>query len=118
MLKNHIKLLTEEERLYLNKKYFFVLDDLKNGLWVGLENYNRYTFHPFDKSFSINCLKGIKRKITISVEAMEIWKKLLVETNEEYRLIDIEQAINILHVSYQPITEKSVIEILKNFKKI
>jgi len=109
MPKNNIRLLTKDERRYLNQKYSF---DVENGnVLVKTINYGKVTKHPLDKPFVINT---IVRKLTISVEALAIWSKdVYKKLDNQFTLIDVQNVVNMLTVSYQEITSQAVISVLK-----
>lgn len=101
-MRNNVKLLTERQLEKFNEKYRFALDEDDN-IVVTLLNYGRVTKHDSKKGFSIN---SDIRKVTFSIEAIEFWKELKKES--EYSLIDIQQAYNILTLSYEIPTIDSI----------
>ena len=115
MPKSNIHILTEDERKYFNEKYTFVVKD--HAVLVKVKDYDRTTAHPLTQKFT---LKTILRKLTISVEALQLWSERFhkkyksTTTNDDvYTLIDVQNAINMLIVSYQSISFENVYDILK-----
>ena len=107
MSRNNIKLLSKEQLKQLNRKYYFEADD--ENIIVKLYNYNRITFHSKIKPFHINCKI---RKVCFSMEAINAWLKLY-DQKEKYSLFDVQQAANILTITYQTVDENSIIKQLK-----
>lgn len=105
MAGNNVKLLTDRQLTELNRKYSFFVDE--NEIIVKVNDYNRKTRHPIDKSFSIN---SKIRKITISAEAISIWLEL--SKGGSYSLFAIQNAVNKLYLTYQNITLLNVKKIL------
>lgn len=108
MPRRNIHLLTEDDRRYLNEKYIFGLHD--NMLSVKTVNYNRITLHPLDKKIE---LSTIIRKLTINPDAIKFWYDNVANKRSDITLIDIQNAINILTVSYQDITFENILDVLK-----
>lgn len=105
MPKHNIQVLTQDERTYLNNKYDFdVKDDV---LIVKVKDYGRVTVHDMNCKFSLNAKV---RKITISPEAIQMWHK---KFKGKYSLIDVQDAINQLVVTYQTPSDEDVGEQLK-----
>lgn len=98
----NIKLLSNEQRVKLSQIYNFELKD--DTIIVTTKNYSRKTAHSCNESFSIN---SPIRKITITPDAIQMWSKL----NFEYHLINIQQIVNYLAITYQDINVDNV----KNF---
>ena len=107
-MRNNVKLLTERQLEKFNEKYQFALDEDDN-IVATLSNYGRVTKHDSKKGFSIN---SDIRKITFSTEAIEFWKELKKETN--YSLVDVQQAYNILTLSYEIPTIDSIKCLIKS----
>lgn len=103
MKRNNVRLLTDKELDILNYKYTFEIED--NNILVKLNHIDRITYHDIDKPFSIN-VKNL-RKITFSLDAIEIWKSLY---NDEPRpnLFEIQQAVNKLIITYQQVNIENV----------
>ena len=94
MPKSNIKLLTKDERQYFRDNYNFELQG--NFVLVKFKNYGRVVAHSIFEPFSI--VSKI-RKITISVNAIDLWKDKFM--NSKYTLIDVQNAINALTIGYQ-----------------
>lgn len=109
MARNNIKPLTSGQLEKLNAKYRFSYDD--NDVIVTLTTYNRMTRHSRTDPFHINCKSPIKRKICFSVTAIEYWIRS-VEQGLKYSLFDIQQAANILAITYQSIDYDAVLKVL------
>ena len=107
MSRNNVKLLTEQQIDALTNKYIFSIDG--NDIVVRTSAYNRETRHPIDQPFHINA-KHI-RKICFNLEAINIWRSLLSK-GFPANLIVVQQAVNMLTVTYQTITEDNVRKIL------
>lgn len=108
MTRNNVKLLTKNELLRLNSQYIITYDD--NNIIVGNRHYNRTTLHDRNKSFFIN---SKVRKITLTTSAIEIWIKLQEEKEfKDYTLFDVQNAVNMLYVMYQPCELKEVKKVL------
>lgn len=96
----NIRVLTKAERSSLNKRYTFILDE--NNVHVKVSNYKRITAHRLDENINISCST---RRITLTAFAISIWAKKYVD---KYSLIDVQNAINYLKVSYQEVNEDSI----------
>lgn len=107
-MRNNVKLLTGRQLEKFNEKYRFTLDEDDN-IVVTLSNYGRVTKHDSKKGFSIN---SDIRKITFSIDAIELWKELKEES--ECSLIDVQQAYNILTLSYEIPTIDSIKRLIKS----
>lgn len=106
----NIKLLTDDERKALKMKYYF---DLQYGYVVTkCIGFDRTTKHDADSKFSVY---SPIRKITFSPAAVGYWKKLGIS---KYHLIDVQQAVNMLAVTYQDINLESVKMLLDNNLKL
>ena len=112
----NVHLLSADEHKYFNEKYRFSIKD--DSVLVQINGFNRTTAHPLTKSFS---LKTPVRKLTISTQALKIWSenfygniRYQVNKVDKYTLIDVQNAINILIVSYQEINFENVLDVLKN----
>lgn len=110
MPKSNIRLLTNDERHFFNNNYIFTLKD--DVILVKVKDYDRTTSHPIDKGFSISTKM---RKIKISVEAINMWKDNFV--NSKHSLIDVQNAINALTLSYQSLSYDDVKSQLINIEK-
>lgn len=107
MARNNVKLLTAVQLEKLNQKYIFDADD--DNIIVKIANYDRVTKHPKNEVFHIN---SKIRKVCFSMEAINIW--LAIRNEYAYSLFDVQQAANILYVTYCPINTDSVLKLLKN----
>ena len=95
MAKN-TKALTKDELEFLDSKYKFELID--KYIIVSCSGFDRKVLHEIDKPFSLNT--SIK-KLTITKEAIDFW---IYKFKDNYSLIDVQNAINSLIVTYQDIT--------------
>lgn len=112
MARANVKLLTNEELKFFNDVYIFDYDD--EYIIVSNKYYNRSTRHSRDATFFIN---SKVRKLTFTVEAINIWIELDKEFPKEFSLVDIQQAVNTLFVLYKPISKKDVLKMLKSWRK-
>lgn len=110
---NNAKLLLPEEYKWYKEKYTFELYG-DNQVAVGIVGYNRLTLHPIDQKFFINGLIDKKpyRKITFTPDAMGIWKEL-IKDGKDLNLVDVQQAVSKLRVTFQNITKENVLNILE-----
>lgn len=115
MPRSNIKLLTKDERRYFKNNYAFSIKD--DFILVKFNGYGRTVAHPIDEDFSI---ASKVRKIKISKDAIKLWKDKF--QNTEYSVIDIQDAMNALLISYQATNfddVKSQLEVIKkNDEKI
>lgn len=111
MKRNNVRLMTENELILLKKRYKFTIEN--NKIVVRTSIRSRETLHDIDKPFAINVKKV--RKICFSQDAIQIWKSLY---EEEANLLEVQQAVNKLVITFQDITLDNVKEILngKNLK--
>lgn len=107
---NNAKLLSADEYKFYKDKYTF--DLYNDNVAVGLVGYNRLTLHPLTEKFFINGLINKKpyRKITFTPDAMAIWKELYLE-DKNYNLVDVQQAVSKLRITFQPISKQNVLDI-------
>ena len=109
-LANNCKVLSKEELAFMNAKYNFWISG--DYICVKCMNRARVTPHKKTEKFSIN-VKHI-RKITYSVTAIQLFEKLQTsDSTRDYSLTDIQNAINICRITYQPITDEQILKILK-----
>ena len=94
MPKSNIKLLTKEDRQFFKEKYEFSIKD--NLILVKVKDYDRITAHNINEDFSIS---SKVRKIKVSKEATALWIEKFKDTN--FNVIDIQNAMNALILSYQ-----------------
>ena len=106
MSKNNLSILSKDDLKYLNDTYEITIDDNQSMLFVKPKHYDRTVCHPTNRNFAIN---SKVKKVTITVEAIEIWKKHF----KEYSLFDVQNAINTLIIMYQHPEETNVLEQLK-----
>ena len=115
MARNNIKILSQAQLEKLNAKYYFEVDG--QDILVGLNNYQRVTRHPRDKCFHINSKTDVKRKICFSKEAINIW--LACKENKlKLSLFDVQNAVNNLTVTYQPVSYDNVVRFFNRSMKI
>lgn len=110
-LANNCRALSKDELEFMNAKYEFWFD--KDKVCVRCKGRARITYHDRHEKFSIN-VKRI-RKITYNVMAIDIFYKF--QSNDKYKkytLTDIQNALNICRITYQPINEDQVLKILEN----
>ena len=112
---NNTRALSQAEIEYLNDRYSFEL--IGDYIITKVKGYDRKVLHDIDKSFVLNTPI---RKISISKEAIDLWMNFF--RLDGYTLIDVQNAISSLIVTYQDVTEPDVKSILdrkvKEIKKI
>lgn len=113
MKRNNVRLLTDAEIENVKSRFVFRLEEDK--IAVDAFRNNRTTYHPINESFSLN-IKNL-RKITFTLDAINIWLNLLLR-GEKPNLLDVQQATNKLVLSYQPITLEKVKNILVEQKNL
>lgn len=117
MPRRNIHCLAKDERQYFNEKYDFSIvknDDDTEDVVVKIIDYNRMNRHSIDTKFSLlTCI----RRLTITVEAMHMWRDHFYGKTKEFTLIDIQDAMNRLTVSYQELTYENVLDVLKSSKR-
>lgn len=112
-LANNCRALSDEELSFMNAKYEFWLEG--NNVCVRCTNRARITYHPKNEKFSIN-VKHI-RKITYNVAAIEMFERFQSDdANKKHTLTDIQNALNILRITYQPIVDAQVLSLLNKDK--
>ena len=104
-MKGNIKALTNDELKFVNERYDFKLTEY--GILV-IAN-GRKTLHEFDKSFSL-LLPLERRIIKIKKSAIDLWSKKYID---KYSLIEVQNAINTLAVTFQNIAESTIDEQIK-----
>ena len=104
MAKN-LKALTDEELDYLRETYQFDVmgDYLVVSCVVNGQVYNRKTLHNKNESFNLTTKM---RKITITPQAIEMW---LEKYKDNYSLIEVQNAINTLIITYQPLNDEEML---------
>lgn len=104
----NLRSLTLDELRYFNDRYTFSY--VENYVLVHCTVLNKRTFHDINKSFS---LKSPVRKLTISKEAIEIWKDNYIN---EYSLIEVQNAISNLLITYQDVNKNQLDRELKRIR--
>lgn len=107
MKRNNVRLLTDQEMEFVKNKYNFILIDDKS-MMVRSKIRHRETIHELNRSFVINIKK--LRTVRFSVDAMEIWKEL--KESLKPNLLDVQQAVNKLVITFQDINTNNVCKIL------
>lgn len=111
MSRNNTRIMDAKDlELFLNK-YYFDIDE--KYVYVKLKDYGRVTAHERGKSFFIQ-YRGL-RKLTITPEAVEIWNEL-VEKQKKLNLIEVQQYVNILTLTYQKVNTASVKHMLNGYE--
>lgn len=107
MKRNNVRLLTDAEIENVKSRFAFYVNDDK----IAVEAFknNRITYHSINESFSLN-IKNL-RKITFTLDAINIWLTLLLQ-KERPNLLDVQQVVNKLIISYQKINIDNVKKIL------
>lgn len=109
MPKSNIQLLNAEQRRYFNSRYSFEIST--DYVLVKTTTLKRITTHKIDEGFA---LATPVRKVFISTDAINMWKDNFINT--KYTLIDVQNAVNALIISYQNVDKKSVMQQLKNIE--
>lgn len=104
-MKGNIKALTNDELKFILDKYSFSLTEY--GVLV-ISN-GRKTLHDMDESFSL-LLPLERRRIKITKSAIDLWSKKYID---KYSLIEVQNAINTLAVTFQPVAEYTIDEQLQ-----
>ncbi len=95
----------------LKSKFRFEVKD--EYILVHNSYFNRPTLHPLNKDFKIYFDKG--RSVNINHEVINLWINCFIE---DYNLLDIQNAYNILRSGYQKeLTEEDVKDVLEKFNK-
>lgn len=109
MAKN-LRALTDEELDFIDSNYKFETlegTDGKKYIIVSFNGYDRRVLHDFDKPFLINTSV---RKVNISTDAINYWYDVF---KDKYSLIEVQNAINVLIVLYQPVNEEEILKQLE-----
>ena len=109
-MKNHTNVFNEDLLKELNDMYDVYLENDKIVV-KGKIRINRKTYHSKDKNFKINFYRQ-NRVMTVTKQAIDYW----MEMSQSVSLINIQNAINVLIVTYQEITLDNVKKIL-NYKE-
>ena len=99
-MRGNTKALTNEELKFVVDKYSFELFD--NSIIV--KTNNRKTLHDRNESFSL-LLPLERRRIKITSKAIDLWIKSYMN---KYSLIEVQNAINTLCVTFQNVTEENI----------
>ena len=99
MAKN-LRALTKEELDFMRDKYSFKLFD--KYIVVSCRGYNRTTLHDITKPFEI---RSPIRKVKLSVQAINLW---IEKYQEKYSLVEVQNAISTLIVTYQEVTPENI----------
>ena len=108
MAKN-TKALNDLELHYIKTNYLFDADE--KYIYVSYKNSSKVVVHPISHNF---ILSTKVRKITILVEAINLW---INKYKNNYSLIEVQNALNTLAVTYQPITNENIELQLKKFSE-
>ena len=104
----NLKALSLEELKYFLDRYN--IDLIENYIVVTCKTLNRKTLHDLDKGFPLST--SIK-KINITKQAIDIWRKSYIGY---YSLIEVQNAINTLIITYQNVNDSQIKEQLKRTK--
>lgn len=107
----NIKVLTTNERLYLNRRYSFSVDG--NSIFVKVNDFKRVTAHPIGEK--INLRSSVRQRLVLSNEALTLWREMYIGKRSP---IDIQNAINFLKVSYQEVTNEAIEKALKQIDNL
>lgn len=110
-MKNHTNIFNDDLLQKINNTYDIYLDGDKIVV-KGKIRINRKTYHSIYEKFKINFYRE-KRIIMVTPQAIEYWIKM----NQKVNLVNVQNAINILTVTYQDTTLDNVKKIL-NYKEI
>lgn len=96
----NIKALTDDELKFVVERYEF--SDMGDSVLV--KTGNRHTLHSKDTGFSLLLPIG-RRRIKITPKAIGLW---LDGYKNKYSLIEVQNAINTLVVTYQSVTAENL----------
>ena len=96
----NIKALTNDELKFVMDKYKFSL----SGDFVIVSTNGRNTLHDKAKGFSL-LLPLERRRVKITAKAIELW---IERYSDEFTLIEVQNAINTLVVTYQALTLQNI----------
>lgn len=109
MRASNCKVLTKDEIAFINNKFLFWIDG--DNVAIKSKNIQRITYHPKNKKFDVN-MKPV-RKITYGVIAIEMFERFQqIEEYKHFTLTDIQNAVNISYLTYQPINDQQIIKVL------
>lgn len=107
---NNIRLLTNDELTFINKKFRCRIEN--EELVVEYSTRMGQCRHSIFESFSIN-VRGM-RKLTITSFAMLMYDEFCRNNKiDNYTIFDVQNAINILRVSYQSVNKTNVLYVLR-----
>lgn len=95
-MSKNLKALTKDELEFLNSKYKFKLMD--NYVVVSCVGFDRKVLHEIDKPFT---LTTPIRRITITPKAIKCW---IEQFKDKYSLLEVQNSINTLIITYQDIS--------------
>lgn len=111
---NNARAMSKDELHALNDKYKISYQSDKELILVELSTCARKTFHWAGKSFSLNSKQNPKRKIVFSETVVKMWQKFqLDDRHKMHTIFDVQNAVVMLKLMYQPVTEQKVIELLR-----
>lgn len=99
-MRGNTKALTDSELKFLVGRYIFEL--VENYVVVNCNN--KKTIHPRDEGFSL-LLPLQRRRIKITKQAIDLWCENYID---KYSLLEVQNAINTLLVTFQSISEVNV----------
>ena len=104
----YIKLLSDDEIDYLNKKYKIEITD--DYLTVRTFNFNRTTFHKLNDNVRLKFESNdCQRSMIITPRAIQLWKNNF----QTHSLVDVQNVINTLAVLSQDITVENISNLFK-----
>lgn len=103
MAKN-LRALTDDELRYMLDRYTFSVFENK---YIVTKCVNRETLHQIGKNFS---LSTPIRKVAISPLAVDMW---INNFKDDFSLVEVQNAISVLTVTYQPVNEETVLKQMK-----
>lgn len=106
----NLKALTIDELKYFVDRYDIELVD--KYIVVNCKTLKRKTLHDLDAGFE---LSTPVRKINISKKAIDLWKDQYIG---KYSLIEVQNAINTLIITYQNLNDTQISEQLKRTKSL
>ena len=104
MAKN-VRALTKDELDFLNSKYLF--EYVQGYVVTSCAGFGRKVMHDINQGFSLNTPI---RKIKITKDAIDFW---INEFKDEYTLLDVQNAISSLIVTYQDISLDDIKTVLQ-----
>lgn len=116
MRRTHIVLMSNKEIKAFKDKYTIYLEDEK--IYVKINRYeNRKTAHSIHKSFVVNVI-GM-RVVKFTKDTIDLWLDF-INDGLKFDLIDVQEKVNEVYLSYQDINKENVLKALnaKKLKKI